>query len=255
MRKFIKSLLYIYLKITCYGGINMYGKNIIKCEEERMNQSNHITSSYSLTEEITDLVRERILKGTYKIGEKIKESQIAEEFDVSRTPIREAFKNLEMEGLIDYIPNRGCFAKGFTKRDIEDIYLIRKALEVLAVEWATLRISDEQIKELENQCDMMEFYTIKEEGEKAHSTNAGFHEVIYRATGSRFMAQALRSYKTYIDETRKVVFYNKEYLNEVLSEHREILEAIKARDVEGAKEAMANHLDGSKRRAELVYKL
>lgn len=220
-----------------------------------MNESNHITNSYSLTEEITELVRERILKGTYQIGEKIKESQIADEFDVSRTPIREAFKNLENEGLIDYIPNRGCFAKGFTKQDIEDIYSIRKELEVLAVEWATLRISNEQIQELENQCDMMEFYTMKEEGEKAHSTNTDFHEVIYKATGSRFMAQALRSYKTYIEQTRKVVFYNKEYLTEVLKEHRAILAAIKEHDIEKAKNAMAWHLDGSKRRAEIVYKV
>ena len=62
----------------------------------------------TLTNEIADIVRERILKGEYEIGEKIKESSIAQELNVSRTPIREAFRMLEEEGLLDYLPNRGC---------------------------------------------------------------------------------------------------------------------------------------------------
>ena len=85
-----------------------------------MTDNREFSPSSSLTEEIADVVRERILKGEYEIGEKIKENQIAAELRVSRTPVREAFKLLENEGLIDYIPNRGCFAKGFTKRDVED---------------------------------------------------------------------------------------------------------------------------------------
>ena len=75
---------------------------------------------------------EKTLTGFKFIGEKIKENQIATELRVSRTPIREAFKLLENEGLIDYIPNRGCFAKGFTKQDVDDIYAVRAALEMLA---------------------------------------------------------------------------------------------------------------------------
>ena len=98
-----------------------------------MPDSHNFTSSFSLTDEIVDIIRERILKGEYKIGEKIKENRIATELKVSRTPIREAFKQLENEGLIDYIPNRGCFAKGFTRQDIEDIYAVRKSLEILAL--------------------------------------------------------------------------------------------------------------------------
>ncbi|MBQ1228673.1 MAG: GntR family transcriptional regulator, partial [Firmicutes bacterium] len=97
-----------------------------------MSGSQNFANMSSLTDEIVDIIRDRILKGEYRIGEKIKENQIATEFKVSRTPIREAFKQLENEGLIDYIPNRGCFAKGFTRQDIEDIYAVRKALEIIA---------------------------------------------------------------------------------------------------------------------------
>ena len=88
------------------------------------------SNSFSLTDEIADIVRERILKGEYEIGEKIKENQIATELRVSRTPIREAFKLLENEGLIDYIPNRGCFAKGFTKGHGDEYLLPRSDLRV-----------------------------------------------------------------------------------------------------------------------------
>lgn len=216
---------------------------------------NGFSSSFSLTDEIADIIRDRILKGEYKIGEKIKENQIATELRVSRTPIREAFKVLENEGLIEYKPNRGCFARGFTKRDIEDIYAVRKALEVLTVEWAVGRITPEQIGQLEDQCDLMEFYSRRKDSKKVLAINTDFHDIIYNATGSRFMAQVLRSYKEYIEQTRKVIFYEQEYLQEILSEHKAILEAIKAGDVELSKKAMADHLDQSKRRAEILYKL
>lgn len=220
-----------------------------------MNGNHNFSNGFSLTDEIADIVRERILKGEYRIGEKIKENQIATELKVSRTPIREAFKQLENEGLIDYIPNRGCFAKGFTRQDIEDIYAVRKALEVLAVEWAVSRIDDEQLAELQRQSDLMEFYTTRKDSKRVLEINADFHDIIYDAAGSRFMAQVLRSYKEYIEQTRKVLYYEQDYLTDIFSEHKEILEAIKRRDSAGAKAAMARHLEGSQRRAKFVYKI
>ena len=220
-----------------------------------MSDSHNFTNSFSLTDEIVDIIRERILKGEYKIGEKIKENQIATELKVSRTPIREAFKQLENEGLIDYIPNRGCFAKGFTRQDIEDIYAVRKALEILAVEWAVNRITPEEIQSLQDQSDLMEFYTSRRDSKKVLEINTDFHDVIYNATGSRFMAQVLRSYKEYIEQTRKVIFYEQDYLEEIFQEHKAVLDAMIARDVEAAKDAMARHLDGSQRRAKFLYNI
>ena len=220
-----------------------------------MNGNHNFSNGFSLTDEIADIVRERILKGEYRIGEKIKENQIATELKVSRTPIREAFKQLENEGLIDYIPNRGCFAKGFTRQDIEDIYAVRKALEVLAVEWAVNRIDDEQLAELQRQSDLMEFYTTRKDSKRVLEINADFHDIIYNAAGSRFMAQVLRSNKEYIEQTRKVLYYEQDCLTDIFYEHREILEAIKRRDSAGAKAAMARHLEGSQRRAKFVYNI
>ena len=204
--------------------------------------SKDFSNSFSLTDEIADVVRERILKGEYEIGEKIKENQIATELRVSRTPIREAFKILENEGLIDYVPNRGCFAKGFTKQDVEDIYAVREALEALALNWAVDRITEKEIAALEEQCDLMEFYTKKKDRKKVLEMNSSFHDIIYASARSRFLAQVLRSYKEYIDKTRKSIFYEQSYLESILVEHRAILDAIKDRDKERAAAAMTKHL-------------
>ncbi len=217
--------------------------------------SKEFSNSFSLTDEIADVVRERILKGEYEIGEKIKENQIATELRVSRTPIREAFKILENEGLIDYVPNRGCFAKGFTKQDVEDIYAVREALEALALNWAVDRITEKEIAALEEQCDLMEFYTKKKDRKKVLEMNSSFHDIIYASARSRFLAQVLRSYKEYIDKTRKSIFYEQSYLESILVEHRAILDAIKDRDKERAAAAMTKHLMSSQKRAEAVWNL
>lgn len=217
--------------------------------------SKNFSNSFSLTDEIADVVRERILKGEYEIGEKIKENQIASELKVSRTPIREAFKLLENEGLIDYIPNRGCFAKGFTKQDVDDIYAVREALEELAVRWSVARITEPELVALEEQVDLMEFYTKKKDKKKVLELNTSFHEVIYASARSRFLAQVLRSYKEYIEKTRKSIFYEQSYLEGILSEHRAIFEAIKDRDEERAVEAISKHLEASQDRAESVWNL
>ena len=209
----------------------------------------------TLTNEIADIVRERILKGEYQIGEKIKESSIAQELNVSRTPIREAFKMLEEEGLLDYLPNRGCYAKGFTKRDVSDIYTVREALEEIAMTWACERITDEEIDKLEEQCELMDFYTKKRDVQKILTMNSSFHDIIYNSTGSRFLAQVLRSYKGYLDKTRKSVFYREEFLDSIQEEHKAIFEAVKSRDEEQAVIAIKKHLASSKERTEAVWNL
>ena len=205
----------------------------------------------TLTNEIADIVRERILKGEYQIGEKIKESSIAQELNVSRTPIREAFKTLEEEGLLDYLPNRGCYAKG----DVSDIYTVREALEEIAMTWACERITDEEIDKLEEQCELMDFYTKKRDVQKILTMNSSFHDIIYNSTGSRFLAQVLRSYKGYLDKTRKSVFYREEFLDSIQEEHKAIFEAVKSRDKDLAVAAIKKHLASSKERTEAVWNL
>lgn len=209
-------------------------------------------SSMSLTDEMANVIRERILKGEYHIGERLKENHIAEELKVSRTPIREALKQLEKEGLIESVPNRGSFVLGLTKQDIEDIYAVRAAVEVLAAEWAVSRITDEEIVELQEVFELMEFYTKKQNSGKVLDLNKEFHQIIYQASGSRFLSQMLNSYQEYVEKTRKATVYCSKNLPLILEEHRNIMEAICKRDARLAMDRLSAHLLNSKKRAKEI---
>ena len=95
-------------------------------------------------------LREDILRGKLKNGEKLTEQRICNEYNVSRTPVREAFRLLEQEGLITMIPNRGAFVTGFSEQDVADMYDMRKVYEVLAFEWAVERITPEEMADIKN---------------------------------------------------------------------------------------------------------
>lgn len=212
-------------------------------------QSQQITGESSLAAEVAEILRNRILNGEYEMGEKLVENKIANELKVSRTPVRDAFKQLVKERLIEYIPNKGCFAKGFSQKDMADIYAVRKAVEELAVVWAIENADDESIEALKEQLDLMNFYTEHGFYEKLLQANEDFHNMIYQMTGSRFIVQVLSAYQDYVHLARRSTLSKEENLPAIYAEHVRIYEAIRSRDVDRAKAEVGNHLDGSARRA------
>ena len=215
----------------------------------------YCSNSLSLSVEVANVIKERILKGEYHIGEKLKENQIADELKVSRTPIREALKQLEKEGLIESIPNRGSFVLGLTKRDLEGIYAVREAVEVLAVSWAVERITETELAGLREVFDLMDFYSKRQNSNKVMELNKEFHQIIYDASGSRFLSQLLKSYQEYVEETRKATVYCSKNLPVILEEHRNILEAVCERNAERAVERLSLHLQNSQKRAKESLKI
>ena len=208
-----------------------------------------ITGESSLAEEVTEILRTRIITGEYEMGEKLIENKIANELKVSRTPVRDAFKQLTKEGLISYIPNKGCFARGFTQKDMADVYAVRKAVEELAITWAIENADQASIDALKEQLDLMNFYTQHGFYDKLLQANEDFHNMIYQMTSSRFIVQVLKAYQDYVHLARKTTLSREENLPEIYEEHARIFEAIRDRDVERAKAEAASHLDGSARRA------
>ncbi len=204
----------------------------------------------SLSTSLFEDIRENILSGKYQAGEKITENRVCQEFGVSRTPVREAFKQLELEGLITNIPNRGAYVLGFSKRDIQDIYEIRKAVEIIAIKWAIERIDSDELSELQEAYDLMEFYTMKNEQGKMMETNTRFHEIIYKSTRSRFLEQILKSYQIYIYKTKKVALQSEAYLQDVLEEHKRILTSIYNKDFSEGEKAVFQHISNAQKRAE-----
>lgn len=203
------------------------------------------TGNQPLSTNLYTELREDILTGKLQSGEKLTEQKICNEYKVSRTPVREALRQLETDGLIENIPNRGAFVIGLSRQDIEDMFELRKAYEIQAVRWAIERITDEERSELEETFEFMEFYTMKNDINKMLNINTAFHQVIYNATHNRILQQVLSSYQVYLKFCSPSNYYAPDYLSDVLKEHRAIYEAFMADDVDGGALAMAAHMDQS----------
>lgn len=208
----------------------------------------------SLTTIIFEKVREDILNDVYIDGEKIVEAKLAEELGVSRTPVREALKQLELDGLVQSIPNRGVIVKGITEQDIADIYTIRIAIEGIAANWSVRRISDEEIANLKEVYELMEFYTSKGDTDKTFELNTKFHEIIYRATRSRYMEHVLKDFQMFIKSTRSKSLKSEGRLQEALGEHKAVLDAFLTHDADAAVAAVLAHVNNSRKNAETFYR-
>ena len=122
--------------------------------------------NYSLGSRVFHMIRENILSGKYERDEELKEKSIGEELGVSRTPVREALRQLELEGLVTIIPNKGAYVVGISQKDIKDIYEIRSRLEGLCAKWAAENITKEQLDELEENIFLSDFHAAKGNAEQ-----------------------------------------------------------------------------------------
>ena len=189
-----------------------------------------------------------ILTGKFRPGEKLTEQALCEQYGVSRTPIREALRQLEADGLVENILNRGAFVIGMSQQDYEDMFELRKAYEIQAVRWAIRRITDEEMERLEETFEFMEFYTMRNDIDKMLVINAGFHQVIYEASHNRMLQRLLSSYQTFLKYRDSGMVYESDYLTTVLEEHRAIFKAFIDRDEKAGAEAMERHINRAKER-------
>ena len=202
----------------------------------------------AISDNLFSTIKDDILTGKLKSGEKLTEKVICNQYSISRTPVREALQKLEMEGLVESIPNRGFFVLGLTARDYEDMFTLRKLYEIQAFTWAVERASDQERESIEELFELMEFYTMKKDVAKMLTINMNFHQMIYKASHNRILANLLSSYQQmlkYVDNTRKN--YNN-YLLDVFTEHKAIYEAFNSRDVDAGVTAITTHLENSKLR-------
>ena len=206
------------------------------------------STNVSLSEDLASRLRDDILSGRLKKKQKLTEQVICEEYDVSRTPVREALVVLQTEGLVELIPNRGAFVTGFSEEDIRDIFTLRKIYEMQATRWAVERINEEEMQEFQENYDFMEFYTMKKDLEKMLNINANFHQMIYKASHNRILQHLLSSYQDYLRHVPSRYDDLDVYLNTVLEEHRRIYRAFENKDAEAAVAAMAAHMDASMHR-------
>lgn len=217
------------------------------CAEMRNSMTNYdskydANDKYSLRGRVFQKLREDILSGKYKEHEELKEVAIGEELGVSRTPVREAFRQLELEGLIQIIPNKGAYVTGITAKDVKDIYMIRSLLEGLCARLATEKISKEQLEEMEENIYLAEFHAQKGHLDQMAELDNRFHDILYEACDSKLLEHTLRDFHRYVLRVRQKTLATNTRGLESNDEHRQIMEAIKAGDAVLAEQLANQHM-------------
>ena len=209
---------------------------------ENYDVKKEVTDKYSLRGRVFHKIREDILNGRYKVKEELREVAIGEEMGVSRTPVREAFRQLELEGLIRIVPNKGAYVTGITVKDVKDIYMIRSLLEGLCAKWATENISKEQMEEMEENIFLSEFHAAKGHTEQMAEHDHRYHEIMYEASNSKMLEHALKHNHQYVLRVRKKTLSTRTRSTESNAEHRKIMEAIRSGDGERAQQLANRHM-------------
>ncbi len=204
-----------------------------------------LKNEYSLTEKVYQNLRSDILSGTFRDQEELRETALAKVYGVSRTPVREAIRQLALEGLVDTIPNRGAYVHNIHGKDVKDVYAIRSLLEGLAARWAVENITDEQIEAMEEVLYMSEYYRKKELWEQVYKCDNKFHDLMYAASGSHLLEHMLRTFHEYVQQVRKSALQDEKRAKSSFEEHAAILDAIKKGQADAAADLAKQHIDNA----------
>ena len=203
--------------------------------------------SSSLTNRVYKTIREKILNGEHADGEKLCELTLTKELGVSRTPIREAICQLELEGLVTLVPNKGAVVNAVSAQNIKDIYSIRALIEGLAAKWAAERITKEELEAIEEAIELMKIYTERNDVERLVRIDSRFHTLIFHASKSRPLINILDPLHQYVLAGRKMSFQKPGRTAKASKEHEEIYKAILGRDSELAESLTIKHIKNAEK--------
>ena len=199
--------------------------------------------SISIADQIFEQLERDILSGKYPRGELLTELRLSEELGVSRTPIREAIRRLAQENILEEA-GRGVTVVGISKQDMLDMYEIRIRIEGLAAEWAAARIGDEELNQIRETLELQRYYTEKggSHSDQIKNLDSQFHELVYRACGSRALTDTLIGLHKKMTKFRMASVSKQSRALQSVEEHEAILAALSAHDAEAAGEAMTAHV-------------
>ena len=197
---------------------------------------------YSLRSQVFQTIRDDILKGKYEENDELREATLGKELGVSRTPVREALRQLELEGLVNIIPNKGAYVTGISDKDVHDIYMIRSLLEGLCARWATEHITKEQMEEMEENVYLSKFHAQKGHLEQLAELDNRFHDILYEACDSKMLEHQLKDFHQYVLRVRKKTLSSANRGPKSNEEHEKIMEAIKAGNADLAEQLAHQHM-------------
>ena len=170
-------------------------------------------------------IREAILSGKFRPGERINQKQLTEELGISIIPLREAFKQLQAEGFVSIIPHRGAYVNELSRQEIEDTYLIRIELEGLAARLASKRLTQKEVKKIQTLFARMEAAAKRNDYKSLFDLNRKFHFTIYQGCNRPLLLEMLNDLWDRSSRYRTMQTHNSTRVKEELGEHRHILQA------------------------------
>lgn len=200
-----------------------------------------------LRDVVFNTLRQAILTGELKPGERLMEIHLANRLGVSRTPIREAIRKLELEGLVTMIPRRGAEVAQITEKSMSDVLEVRRAMDALCVELACERITEEELAQLKEACGYFEQVVRTKDVKQIAQADVELHDIILQATGNQRLIQLVNNL------SEQMYRYRFEYIKDfsqherLVEEHRIIYESLVGRDKERACEAAKVHIDNQKK--------
>lgn len=195
-----------------------------------------------LRDVVFNTLRQAILRGELEPGERLMEIALAQKLGVSRTPIREAIRKLELEGLVVMIPRKGAEVACITEKDMRDVLEVRGTLEELAVSLACRNMNEEIINELAMANKVFEAAVVSKDVVRITDADVSFHDVIYKATDNQRLIQIINNL------SEQMYRYRLEYVKDarshsiLISEHADIISKLRSKDDEGAKLVMKQHI-------------
>lgn len=196
-----------------------------------------------LRDVVFNTLRQAILKGELEPGERLMEIQLADRLGVSRTPIREAIRKLELEGLVLMIPRKGAEVAKISEKSLRDVLEVRRSLDELAIELAIQRMTEEDLQKLEEAQKAFRKAVQSGDAMTIAESDEHYHDIIYNATGNSRLVQILNNLREQMYRYRLEYIKDEDKRQILVVEHEQILKAIQGRRVTEAKIAIREHID------------
>ncbi len=200
-----------------------------------------------LRDVVFNTLRQAILTGELKPGERLMEIHLANKLGVSRTPIREAIRKLELEGLVTMIPRRGAEVARITEKSMNDVLEVRRALDALCAELACERITGEETEQLHRACEAFEAAVKTRDLKRIARADVQLHDIIVQATGNQRLVQLVNNLSEQMYRYRFEYIKDASQHQRLIEEHRIIYESIVKKDRETASQAARVHIDNQKK--------
>lgn len=198
----------------------------------------------TLNQRVYSQLREMILTGNLATGAQIEERRLAEEMQVSRTPLREAIGQLVTEGIIEYRPYRGNSVRRFNAKQVRDLFHVRKALEALAMRLAIPKLSQEHIEHIRTILDDAQAALDRGDISSYNESDRRFHNTILEITGNETLIESLSRLSAQIQMVRSMANTDPGVAQRTAKERPLILAALEARDADRAASLMEDHIEG-----------